>query len=347
MSNYDKKNNDTYTTIYSMSPATDVEIHMFRDDTAMFIAGDGIRGNFSVQSRTTSANYVLQFPKLKDIDTNNLIKITDKTLQTIYPLSLINRYKLPINHLTYTQKTPIFYDNKKNKFIILLDRRFGRDVKISELNLGNEYFLYRDKNDLDIHYVGIPFDTVNDIKMDCVLFQKLLSNYTNFIGTLSKGEKVIVVGVLSSNNERMDLFGRIQFADFGKHLFSSSFNLEFFVAYRFGDLYYQIDDNDQIIRKSMKYIKKEKFQKSFKNETTKSESEKVNSSELFFGKDANFQLFITEYSPEQFNILQNIKLKLQSIHNELQNLFSDVSKSEESDLPVLELPSRFLKIENK
>ena len=58
----------------------------------------------------------------------NVELIKKKKLGTLYPMSFVQRYELEEDNLEYYQNTPVFFDPKKEKFVVLMDYRFCRDI---------------------------------------------------------------------------------------------------------------------------------------------------------------------------------------------------------------------------
>lgn len=344
---YDRNDNDTYVEIYSMNPADDVEIHMYQDPKGGVLMGGSnkIRGNFSVESRLKAANSVLQFPTASE---TGLVKITDRQLPTFMPMSLVSRYNLSEERLTYTQKTPVFYDTKVNKFIVLLDKRFLRDIKIAELALGDKnphYRTYKDKKNGCLDYFGMLFDSMDDIVKQCAVntkhenqpFFNFLRAYQFYKMTLQEGEKVIIVQFRSEENKQSHLFGYDMSKFVDKGLTSRSFNIEHAVAVRFGLRYYFCDENGKILQNSAfhldKYLQQKKEDTALNHALTL-----ANFSKRVMDKK---EVFVTAYSEEQLAIIEALSKRMYDIQQELCNLFQSATNSEAPlDSSILSLPQQ-------
>jgi hypothetical protein len=163
---YDRSDNDTYVEKLGTTPYQDVHLHMFRDPDG-FITLDAIRGNFTADSLRDAENHVLRFPTSQDI---GLEKVRDIKAITLYPMSLVERYDLPEEDLFYTQKLPVYIDQKTGHFVLFMDSRFLRDLNYIELiqHLEKGPFSQRIRQypsfDIDTFYLGISFPEVSDIK---------------------------------------------------------------------------------------------------------------------------------------------------------------------------------------
>lgn len=340
---YDRNDNDTYVEKLSNNPCLDVEYHMFRHEKGHVIAGDGIRGNFTTESGVKAANNVLHFPRASDIKSGELVKITDRTLSTPYPLSLVQRYELNENNLTYSQKTPVFYDNKINKFVVLLDYRFARDIVISkEFNLDKKFVkLYYSKKE-DFQYVGLLYTDmleVNSGKSESLDF--LMEQYIAYKMTLQQGEKVIVLRYKTTQNQETKLFRENNFIEDGL-ISTHSLNFEYAVAVRFGKRYYLCDADGNIQQKTAFNLDKVKDQMPPSTGTSLKD--------YHYKQDELAEVYVVAYTEEQYKIIDNLAKRMHMIHNELAELFrSSTDKNSTMDMPLLSLPekSTFKLLDNK
>lgn len=344
---YDRNNNDTYVELLGNNPYDDTHIHMFRREKGS-VANHNYFGDFSVESQIKAANNVLHFPTAKDLRVNDLIKIKDKDLNTLYPLSMVNRYNLNESNLTYKQRTPIFYDKKANKFVVLLDYRFVRDICAieKEFSLDKKLVkLYPSKKE-NFSYLGMLFDTMTEVgEQNQAPFQHLLSEYKNYKMTLQTGEKVIVLRYKTLKNHNINLL-RFSFSNteelLGNAINTQSFDFEYSIAVRFGTRYYLCDKEGNILQKTAFHFNKEKEQ-----------TPNVNSQDLrdYHHKiDENAETYIVPFSTEQYDIVKKLADRLNSIHLELAELFRDATDiNSPVDKDVLSLPNKsvFKMIEQK
>lgn len=333
---YDRNDNDTYVEILSKNMVLDVESHMHRDTKGHV--------SFSVESRLRAENNVLHFPKASD---TSLIKITDKKMTTLVPMSLVSRYELNESQLTFAQKTPIFYDNKINKFVVLFDYRFLRDIKLNELNLETkQYKTYHNKKQNDIMYFGLTFDSMSDVEEQCstgtpktgALFD-VMESYKFYKMSLQGGEKVILVNFLTSENEQIKMFD-FKLAQYLENCITArSFDIEYAVAVRFDKRYYFIDKNGDIIQSSAFSLDKEKQQS---NSDVKDE---IRGMGFLVGRKKH-SVFVCPYSDEQFALIEALSKKMNDIHTEFSNLFKGAaSNTDRLDSPITSLPENgFIKL---
>lgn len=334
---YDRNDNDTYVEKFSDNIVADVEIHMYRNDKGSSIAGSGNRGNFSVESRIAAQNNVLKFPTATQV---GIPKIKDIKVYNFIPMTLVQRYNHSEEKLTINHKTPIFYDPKIDKFVLMLDHRFIRDISISELNIQNNsiYKIYPDKKNKDIKYIGLLFSTIPEIsetKKTDNSFYLFLEAYKFYKMSLQGGEKVIVLKFARSENKHVTLFPFDNKKLLGKGLTSRQFDFEYAVFVRFSNRYYFCDNDGNIIQNSSIYIDKKKEQQ---NIDSKMLSKLTDLAFYSRGQGEDNNIFIVPYSEEQLKIIENISKKLHSIHNELCELFNKSTDAESSfDSPVLSI----------
>lgn len=334
---YDRNNNDTYVEKFSDNIVADVEIHMYRNEKGSSIAGSGIRGNFSVESRIAAQNNVLKFPTATQL---GITKIKDIKVDNFIPMTLVQRYNHSEEKLTIHHKTPIFYDQKIDKFVLMLDHRFIRDISISELNIKDNsiYKIYKDKKNKDFKYIGLLFSTVPEItetKNTDNSFSLFLEAYKFYKMSLQGGEKVIVLKFASSENKHVTLFQFESKKLLGNGLTTRQFDFEYAVFVRFGNRYYFCDNEGNIIQNSSIYIDKKKEQQ---NIDSKMLSKLTDLAFYSRGQGEDNNIFIVPYSEEQLKIIENISKKLHSIHNELCELFNKSTDAESSfDFPVLSI----------
>lgn len=340
---YDRNDNDTYVEMLSKNMVMDVELHMHRDPDGHVRSGN-ILGHFSVESRLRAENNVLHFPKASD---TTLIKITDKKLSTLVPMSLVSRYELNESQLDFSHKTPIFYDNKINKFVVLFDYRFLRDIKINELNLETkQYKTYHDKKQKNIMYFGLTFDSMDDVEEQCSprstktgVFHDVKESYKFYKMSLQGGEKVILVNFLTSENEQIKMFD-FNLAKYLENCITArSFDIEYAVAVRFDKRYYFVDKNGEILQSSAFSLDKEKQQS---NGDGKDETRNMG----FLVGRKKHSVFVCPYSDEQFALIEALSKKMNDIHTEFSNLFKNsTNNTNQLDSPITSLPENgFIKL---
>lgn len=326
---YDKNNNDTYTDIFSYNPAKDVEIHMFRSEKGSVVtdainSNNLIKGNFTVESAKKAANSVLQFISTAEARDLGLIPIKKLTVPSLYPLSLIERYNISLDSLKYQQIVPVFFDTKIEKFLILMDRRFLRDVNINELNLHGKKNIktYVNNKNGHQHFVGVIFEDFQERKLDLSALENI---YHDYLLTLKQGKKVIVIRSANDTN-RSKLFSIND-----PNISSLNFSFEFSIAYQFGDYYYFTDDNGNINSSTRFNINKKKIQSKENLENESSILKLYNS----ISDDSN--VYIVDYSDEQYNILLKLRDRINAINNEIVKLFGNGDPECKTDPQILSL----------
>jgi hypothetical protein len=330
---YDRNDNDTYVEKLSDNILIDTELHMFRNPKG-FTAHRSIMGDFSVQSRIAAENNILKFPTASKV---GIPKIKDVKVPTFIPMSLVDRYKHTDEQLSIHHKSPIFFDTKNNKFVLMLDHRMIRDIHVSELDISDEtiFKIYPDKHNQNLKYIGLLFDNISDIDVDNLNkngspFSLFMEAYRFYKMALQGGEKVIVVQFLSEENVRNVLFDNRSSSSFmGKGLTTRQFTFEHAICIRFNDKYYFCDEKGMVIQKSSFFLDKIQEQKA-----------KINPFNSAFdiqkrGEEDCNSLFVVPYTEEQFQLIERLSNKLHSIHNELCDFFDQsTDKNSTIDHPI-------------
>lgn len=334
---YDKLDNDTYTEVLSASPRDDVMYHMFRDPNGRVkrtgLQGAPIMGHFTSESEATARDYVLQFAPTK---ITGLKTIKTLMLNGLLPMSLVHRYGLCAEKLVHAQQTPIFYDSKAEKFVVLFDKRFLRDMSMTELKVDTELFDRFRKciqaypvNAVagETRNVGLQFDTIEEIRNS---FNKDLPDspfglakalYRQYRLLQSAGEKVIVIKGLTKFQEEAQLIQGIR-GDCSSHaLTTSAYYLEFLVAYRFGRQYYLAKANGELDQQKSFHLDKGSHQNPVEGDFRLAESES--------------NLLVVPYSDTQIAMLTMLAGKLNAFHEEVMSfLKSSELKTEMLDAPL-------------
>lgn len=266
--NYDKSDNDTYVEVLSENPYKDVHLHMFRDEENGFVEVNGVRGNYSADSIREAENHVLHFPTSADC---GLIKIRDIKAVTLYPMSLVERYKLDVDDLVYTQRLPIYFDQSHEVFVLFMDSRFLRDLNWIELrqHLDRDSFYDRISPYVSTRgaktYLGISFKEISEIKAASDHFndpafksplRALHEAYVKYKQSSELREKVIVVrfGHLSNSSSLFDL---VSTPDKPLRAKSEPFQLEYSIGYRVGDRYHLADERGDICQDKVLVVDRE------------------------------------------------------------------------------------------
>lgn len=334
---YDKLDNDTYTDVLGDTPRDDVMFHMFRSpngkSTRRGRHGVSITGHFTSESETTARDYVLQFAPSK---VTGLKTIKTLMLNGLLPMSLVHRYGLCAENLVHSQQTPIFYDSRAEKFVVLLDKRFLRDMSMNELKVDNElYDRFRkcieaypvNAVDGETRNVGLQFDTIEEIRNS---FNKDLPDspfglakalYRQYRLLQSAGEKVIVIKGLTKFQEDAKLIQGIR-GDCSNHaLTTSAYYLEFLVAYRFGRQYYLAKADGELDQQKSFHLDRTTHQNRVEGDFRLAESES--------------NLLVVPYSDTQIAMLTMLAGRLNAFHEEVMSfLKSSELKTEQLDAPL-------------
>jgi hypothetical protein len=333
---YDKLDNDTYTDVLGATPRDDVLLHMFRDPNGKVTrtAQDGstVTGNFNSESETTARDHVLQFASTK---VTGLKIIKTLMLNSLLPMSLVHRHGLCAEKLVHSQQTPIFYDTKNEKFVVLLDKRFLRDMDFIELKVDQELFdRFRKCVEAYPHNavagetrnVGLQFDTIEEIRnsfnkdVPDSPFGMAKALYRQYRLLQSAGEKVIVIKGLTKFQEEAQLIQGIR-GDCSTHAMNTSaYYLEFLVAYRFGRQYYLAKANGELDQSKSFHLDKANHQNPQDRSFRLAESES--------------NLLVVPFSDTQIAMLTMLAGKLNAFHDEVMSFL----KSSEQKTEVLDAP---------
>ena len=314
---YDKKNNDTYVEIYANGLASDVEAHMFKNDSGRVVSFGGIKGDFSVESKIIAENNVLHFESPKSLGVKGLKTMN---MRTLVPYSLMKRYSANFLNCDYTQKTPILFDIEKEKFILPMDNRVMRDMK--------EYPEFRNGlNDLinngDVSIIEVEnesqlllnYNSINDLKNDAGdLYKKIKDLYSSTLMDLYPTEDVIIVFTAFKNNKENYLgaspqnFSRKE--DLNHEFNNCSIGFEYIKAKKISDKnYFLYDENDNLLKNKKFYCDKDKIWEEI------IESEKRELVGVMLGNDS--KILILPYTKLDWDLLSGLKKKMDSIFSEL------------------------------
>lgn len=332
--NYDKKNNDTYIEKYSNHMAMDVEIHMFKDDTAMVYA-HGFRGNFNDESTKTAQNNVLHFESSKTLG-KEFVLIKYKNRQSLIPLSLMNRYEHKVFNLSYTQKTPIFFNTETEKFVVAMDNRVLRDLKENDFR---EKIL-KISPDISItkEQILLSYESLDDLYEDKTsIYKNLKELYLQTLLKIYPGEDVIILKYETKENEESYFYPAghyppvISKDKIPSHLYSSSnIDFEYLKAKKISDNdFYIYDNHGELLTQENFYFDKEKIKKAKLDENK-------NNLHLSSYTD-NASMLIFPYSDKDWALLSTLKEKIDSIFSDLDTLFLKQKRSQGLDAALTQL----------
>jgi len=311
---YDRFNNDTYVELLSSDPASDAEAHMFRNPKGHTVGPGRTLGDFTVETRQKAANSVLQFPTAGE---SGLVSV--KKFVTVWlpmPMSLVRRYSRKPENLNHGQRVPVFFDTKLERFVILMDKRFLRDIKASELDLFNrenkgvfqEYKHAGKGSAVAQSYLGLVYETITAIREDAEHspLQQLIKAYTQYNLRIEDGEKVILLKVAQDEKSGSLLVGHKLSADLISQIVRHHFAFEFTVAYRFGDTCYLASQDGKILQEGSFHLDKRRDQ----------DDTLVGFAAI--GKQAgNFALLVLPFSDEQLSLLTRL-------HRRMHDLSADI-----------------------
>lgn len=329
---YDRNDNDTYVEIISLNPAHDAEAHMFRDQNGR-TRSHGVMGNFSEETRKKAANKVLSFSNASAL---GLTTIKSVQLSTPLPMSLANRYKCNVDSLFYSQNVPVFFDSKREKFVLLMDYRLLRDIKADELiplikGPSAKYITRYTGKDGSKH-LGILYESLDQLRNDnlerkdaCGHFSCFKDAYQDYFLTLQKGEKVIVVRFVSSN-DKPEFFRTKRDATVSTSVNVSGMHLELAIAFKFGSRCYLSMDGVTFSQNDAMHIDKASFQRGKEN---------LSQDITKYLRAEDPGLLILPFSEDQFRLLKGIHDRLHALNNELHGFLSGfMSEERETDTPI-------------
>lgn len=333
---YDKKNNDTYIEKYSNDMVLDTEIHMFKNPRGNVVAGAGIIGDFSVESRIAAKNNVLKFPKASDLGLKNLKSIE---LRQLIPLSLKKRYNKSLGDNIHAQKTPIYYNIETYEFLIPSDYRFLRDLKqlpqfkksIDNLIKNNEIRIYPNLND---EMLFLSFTSLKNIENNYnEKLKKLNELYINSTLETYPNEDVIIITYQLDNNQKTISEG---LPKGGSEIFNfvknSTIDFYFIKAKLVENSGYYIYDDNNILTNKIIYLNK-KSRDSIKQEKNN----------LFYiGSNSDF--LSIPYSQDDWNKLIKLKKEITSIFLQLNSILKKQKTNNLLDNPINKLEQNSLKL---
>jgi hypothetical protein len=341
MKPYDRNDNDTYDEVLSRHPAQDVELHMFRNPKGSVVSGT-IKGDFTVESSRRAANNVLRFAKPTSI---GLPLIKSFNLSTAMPMSLVKRYNLKVEALFYSQKTNVYFDSGVEKFVVLMDWRFMRDLTMADAKLILQepcqkrlMKSYRDK-DGQVH-LGLLYNTLDELREDNRgkneegPYGVLRSQYIHYLLSLEGGKKVILVRYIQDPDCPEHLKFDNMTEDDLSHVQTSGLHMELSMAFQFGSRYYLSKDGVTFDQKNVMNLTKDRLQSA--------ECEIGGLAGYFKRKDPG--LLVLPYTDDQWKLLTGIQSRLKMINTDLCKFFdSFVARSESVDEAIT--PERALQVQ--
>jgi hypothetical protein len=327
MKPYDRNDNDTYDEVLSKHPSEDVHLHMFRNPNGSVVFGK-IKGDFTVESSRRAANNVLRFAKATSI---GLHLIKSFNLSTAMPMSLVKRYNLKDDRLFYTQKANVYFDSNIEKFVVLMDWRFMRDLTMADANLILQDAFhkklmkpYKDK-DGDIH-LGLLYGSLDELREDNRGKREdgpygfLRSQYIHYLLSLEGGKKVILVRYVQDPERPVHLNFDNLVKDDLVHIQISGLHMELTMAFQFGSRYYLTKDGVTFDQKNVMNLTKDRLQ------SAKSETRDLQR----YIRIEDPGLLVLPYTDDQWKLLSGIQARLKMINQELCQFFDSFVMREES-----------------
>lgn len=308
--------------IFSKDPSSDVAMLINRNENAV-APRKGIHGrvsaNFTTQSLNTSRDKVLVFPSKKD---SGLILVKHMVLSTLLPMTLVKRY----DKKTHSQKTPVFFDTKTEKFVVLMDSRYLRDISFNQI----EPYL---QDSLPTggfkHYplssgggaLGLAVDRIQDLQSktnnpECI--RLLIEAYTQFNLSLEEGRRMILLRYKAESSDSSSFAQQFPKRP-GPSSKTVKTHIEITQAMLFGDVYYECCD-DGVIQKERSFrISKHREQQS--------------ALQTYSGIDlGEGRLLLLDYRHEDWVFLKSVVQKLSDLHTDLAAFFDKgVNKGGEVD----------------
>ena len=340
---YDKNNNDTYTTKYGNGMAYDAEMHMFQSDTGSIVNGK-VRGSFSVETVIAAKNNVLHFENAKSLSGHSdgefnlqIIKYKDK--ESLIPLSLMKRYERPLYDITYTQKNPIFFDLNSEKFVCVLDNRVLRDIKENQdfreniLNIPDVSII----NSKNSEQIVLSYESLTALYEDKTgIYQEIKQFYLKEMLKIFPGDDVIIVNYSLEENKESHFSPNggyssiIQPQQIASHSFSSAnIQFEFLKAKKVAPNYYYLYENEQLNNNFLFHLDKDKKRKAINEQNSQSMQN------IRFCRDN--PVTVVPYSESDWQVLSQLKAKMDNIFTDLDSILLKQKTNDSLDNPLTQI----------
>lgn len=333
MKPYDKKNNDTYVEYFSQDLVTDIECHMFGDPNGNVKMGNH-RGFFSVESRITAQNNILQHETAKLLGTEyKLLKL--KEINGLLPYSLIKRYKRDLKGIFCRHKTPVFFNTTSEKFVTVMDKRVLRDLEdYPEFRLKLKGYI--DSGEMSIVNTSIGeqlllnYETIDDLYKDTNNILKALRQvYEELMVSMSPKEDMIIVAYESTDSSFPLYIGR-DINVFKEGLFKNTeINFEFVKACKLADdSFFFYDSDGKLAVSEAFYIDKDKI---FSENTQNKEA-------MHYMLGNKSSVLVYKYSDKEWDLLLSLKKSIDDLFGELDTvLLAQKSASGGLDIPLTKI----------
>lgn len=271
-------------------------------------------GESSVELDEKTGHMVLNFPKATNFNQIKQLKLMN--VHGLLPSWMIERYEIQ-DEFVYRQKTPIFYDTAKDKFLVFFDTEFFRDLTPSALNFkGDNLAIYHGKDKKP--YGAFIADSMKELKeVTCnkkgTPFCNYLNKYRQRFLDATKGQRVIVVAMKHRDeNERhsnSDLTGMASYSDpnvVRQLVLRQEAKFELYQGALIDNLIYLMDEDGKINPSAIMVSAKHRR----------------NSKERIKLEDhGDYTLLMMKYTEKDWNMLKSIHQRLSQLLDELSKFF--------------------------
>ena len=270
-------------------------------------------------------NKVLHFPKASDF-ADSIQKIEDKKLTTLYPSSLIEKYDLKDN-VSYSQKTPIFYDKKAGLFFVAMDERFLVDITADEIIDGGlkNVRVYQNKTRKSNYLAFTAITTsqlISDLKEKGKTLDIVKTIYRRRFLKMRDAKRVIVLKFETDNQDSMTTKGTSQFniPNYSDRdsvidlMYRQKMEMEIFQAAQIETHFYLMDELGIINPKAIINFNV--------NETDYDKNKAEVEDELTYKtRNGGLTYLVIKYTQEDWDFIKNLQEKMHQLSRDLESFF--------------------------
>ncbi|MGD1524011.1 hypothetical protein [Vibrio owensii] len=324
----------------SNNPTTDAEIHLaapakgqkghslVRTNIGTFF------GCLSVETGRAAPKAIFKYPSAKDIKSGDkvgkttLTKVKTRQLKTLYPTFILERYGLDFipDDFTALSSTPIYLDTKGVEFVAFLDDLFLDGIDPSVVTSGTKQTrVYYDKDQkpkLAFYAKNFEDFTSKDsiYHSDFTIVQQ---NYETLMVASQNLEKVIVVNYASQGGSVDDAtFGMVNGSLDEKIFFESKLDWSFYIGARYKKSVYPYDKEGNLVTTKRLIVSRDHA----------SDINLIRQMDKTKGGVHKCTILLP-YSDSDFEMLTNLRKKIDEINDVLGGLFSH-SKNEEKQATI-------------